>query len=85
MDKEQCEDDPNDSDIIGVIKIKDGLFICDELGAQVSGKQSIENTYKRVKTFKCECLRSKIQTRRNAITDCLLTMYCVGLRIRCCQ
>ena len=23
----------NDSDIIGVIKIKDGLFICDELGA----------------------------------------------------
>ena len=33
MDREQCEDDPNDSDIIGVIKIKDGLFICDELGA----------------------------------------------------
>ena len=29
-------DDLNDNDIIGVIKIKDGLFICDELGAQVS-------------------------------------------------
>ena len=29
-------DDMNDNDIIGVIKIKDGLFICDELGAQVS-------------------------------------------------
>jgi hypothetical protein len=29
-------EDLNDSDIIGVIKIKDGLFICDELGAQVS-------------------------------------------------
>jgi hypothetical protein len=26
-------EDLNDSDIIGVIKIKDGLFICDELGA----------------------------------------------------
>ena len=26
-------DDP--SDIIGVIKIKDGIFICDEFGAQV--------------------------------------------------
>jgi hypothetical protein len=25
-----------DDDIIGVIKIKDGLFICDEFGAQVS-------------------------------------------------
>jgi hypothetical protein len=24
-----------DDDIIGVIKIKDGLFICDEFGAQV--------------------------------------------------
>ena len=29
-------EDINDNDIIGVIKIKDGLFICDELGAQVS-------------------------------------------------
>jgi hypothetical protein len=29
-------EDMGDSDIIGVIKIKDGLFICDELGAQVS-------------------------------------------------
>lgn len=29
-------DDMNENDIIGVIKIKDGLFICDELGAQVS-------------------------------------------------
>jgi len=27
-------DDMNENDIIGVIKIKDGLFICDELGAQ---------------------------------------------------
>jgi hypothetical protein len=26
----------DDCDIIGAIKIKDGLFICDELGAQVS-------------------------------------------------
>ena len=24
----------DDSDMIGVLKIKDGLFICDELGAQ---------------------------------------------------
>jgi hypothetical protein len=29
-------DEMVDNDIIGVIKIKDGLFICDELGAQVS-------------------------------------------------
>ena len=33
------EDDPLDeldpNGLIGVIKIKDGLFICDELGAQV--------------------------------------------------
>lgn len=29
-------EDLAESDIIGVIKIKDGLFICDELGAQVS-------------------------------------------------
>jgi hypothetical protein len=33
-------EDLNDSDIIGVIKIKDGLFICDELGAQVSDQQT---------------------------------------------
>ena len=26
-------DDMDQSDIVGVIKIKDGLFICDELGA----------------------------------------------------
>ena len=36
-DSAMCDaDDLNDNDIIGVIKIKDGLFICDELGAQVS-------------------------------------------------
>ena len=33
-------EDLNDSDIIGVIKIKDGLVICDELGAQVSDHQT---------------------------------------------
>ena len=26
----------DDQDVIGVIKIKDGLFICDEFGANVS-------------------------------------------------
>jgi hypothetical protein len=29
-----------DDDIIGVIKIKDGLFICDEFGAQVRNLSS---------------------------------------------
>lgn len=29
-------DDLDTNGLIGVIKIKDGLFICDELGAQVS-------------------------------------------------
>ena len=29
-------DDMDTNGLIGVIKIKDGLFICDELGAQVS-------------------------------------------------
>ena len=29
-------EDMDQTDIVGVIKIKDGLFICDELGAQVS-------------------------------------------------
>ena len=29
-------DDLDANGLIGVIKIKDGLFICDELGAQVS-------------------------------------------------
>ena len=33
-DADLDELDPNG--LIGVIKIKDGLFICDELGAQVS-------------------------------------------------
>lgn len=31
-----AEDDMEPSDVIGVVKIKDGLFICDEYGAQVS-------------------------------------------------
>ena len=31
-------------DMIGAIKIKDGLFICDELGAQVSNN-SISHTF----------------------------------------
>ena len=34
--EEQYFDDMDNSDIVGVIKIKDGLFICDEVGAQVS-------------------------------------------------
>ncbi len=29
-------DDGDQGDIIGVIKVKDGIFICDEFGAQVS-------------------------------------------------
>ena len=29
-------DEIDSNGLIGVIKIKDGLFICDELGAQVS-------------------------------------------------
>lgn len=29
------EGEPEQGDIIGVIKIKDGIFICDEFGAQV--------------------------------------------------
>ena len=29
-------DEPDQQDIIGVIKIKDGIFICDEFGAQVT-------------------------------------------------
>ena len=31
--EEPCDMDP-ESDIIGVIKIKDGIFVCDEFGAQ---------------------------------------------------
>ena len=30
------DDDMEPENMVGVIKIKDGLFICDELGAQVS-------------------------------------------------
>lgn len=30
------DDEMDNSDVIGVVKIKDGLFICDEYGAQVS-------------------------------------------------
>ena len=37
----------NDNDIIGVIKIKDGLFICDELGAQVSFQNL--NNFKKIR------------------------------------
>jgi len=36
MVNESDTSDDLDNDVIGVIKIKDGLFICDELGAQVS-------------------------------------------------
>ena len=36
MPEEQPSDDYGMEDMVGVIKIKDGLFICDELGAQVS-------------------------------------------------
>jgi hypothetical protein len=32
----QSEEELENSDMIGVVKIKDGLFICDEFGAQVS-------------------------------------------------
>jgi len=34
--EEQPSDDYGMEDMVGVIKIKDGLFICDEIGAQVS-------------------------------------------------
>ena len=30
------DDEMENNDVIGVVKIKDGLFICDEYGAQVS-------------------------------------------------
>jgi len=36
MIEEQNENNGDQGDIIGVIKIKDGIFICDEFGAQVS-------------------------------------------------
>ena len=29
-------DDLDEENLVGVVKIKDGLFICDEYGAQVS-------------------------------------------------
>ena len=32
----QGEEEFDNGDMIGVVKIKDGLFICDEYGAQVS-------------------------------------------------
>jgi hypothetical protein len=35
----QSEEELENSDMIGVVKIKDGLFICDEFGAQVSKLQ----------------------------------------------
>jgi hypothetical protein len=35
----QSEEEMENSDMIGVVKIKDGLFICDEFGAQVSHSQ----------------------------------------------
>lgn len=35
-------DDLDPNGLIGVIKIKDGLFICDELGAQVSNLHSFK-------------------------------------------
>ncbi len=46
----QQEQDPEEDNLVGVVKIKDGLFICDELGAQdlefiISNKvQRIVNT-----------------------------------------
>lgn len=33
---DMSEEQQEQGDIIGVIKIKDGIFICDEFGAQVS-------------------------------------------------
>ena len=30
------DDEIENNDMVGVVKIKDGLFICDEFGAQVS-------------------------------------------------
>jgi hypothetical protein len=36
MPEEQPSDDYGLEDMVGVIKIKDGLFICDQLGAEVS-------------------------------------------------
>lgn len=30
----QVEDEVENTDMVGVVKIKDGLFICDEIGAQ---------------------------------------------------
>jgi hypothetical protein len=35
QDPSNGEEQEPGSDIIGVIKIKDGIFICDEFGAQV--------------------------------------------------
>lgn len=32
----QSEEENEQNDMVGVVKIKDGLFICDEFGAQVS-------------------------------------------------
>jgi len=39
-------DDYGMEDMVGVIKIKDGLFICDELGAQVSKLQTRAAAYR---------------------------------------
>jgi hypothetical protein len=38
MEEQQSDDYDCMEDMVGVIKIKDGLFICDEIGAQVSKK-----------------------------------------------
>lgn len=36
----QEQEEPDTSDMIGVVKIKDGLFICDEFGAQVGANNN---------------------------------------------
>jgi hypothetical protein len=40
----QSEEELENSDMIGVVKIKDGLFICDEFGAQVRNSQNTLRT-----------------------------------------
>ena len=46
-------DDLDANGLIGVIKIKDGLFICDELGAQVSHTVHLRVVTLRVTAYSC--------------------------------
>jgi hypothetical protein len=60
------EEELENGDMVGVVKIKDGLFICDEFGAQVSQSHSYRlnssTHYLTVCLFQFKLLAKKISS-----------------------